>query len=44
MQKAGKKAVIKLAKAVAAAQVNSSCVFWAYQPQMPQQLKKLKKF
>ena len=44
MREIKKRAVIKLAKAVAAVQANSSCVFWAYQPQVPPQLKKLKKF
>ena len=37
------KVVANTAISISKANVNSACVFWGYQPQMPQGLSKLKK-
>lgn len=47
MKKLQKKVVVTMAKAskkVAKMTANSACVCWMYQPQMPDAVKKLRKF
>ena len=38
------KVVVILAKKIAAMEVNSSCPIFAYQPEIPESVKKLRKF
>ena len=38
------KVVVILAKKIAAMEVNSSCPLFAYQPEIPESVKKLRKF
>ena len=39
-----KKAIVAAAKMATAANVNSTCMFVAYQPKLPKDAKKLRKF
>lgn len=38
------KAVMTVAKKVAERDANTNCVFWGYQPKMPKDVAKLRKF